>query len=195
MAKAKATGGDRTTARSKPAAKRKTTATVKATKPKRARSTAVPAARGATAAARDLPAATDAMATAVLAAVRLRNLDDSPDVVATIAAVGRGYRSGPASIPRFLTLAFDADQAVADALVERFGDGTPPAGVDRDARRRNARATVDMNLAQAGVAAGDAARTTLTSLVLGTWDPDADEKARVNAIAGFLVPFYRAGLR
>lgn len=136
----------------------------------------------------------DAIAADVAAALRLRHLDDAPPVVATIATVGRGYRKGPASIPKFLHLRFDADKAVAEALVERFADGTRPAGIDRESHRHIARGTVDMTLLQLAVDADDDARTTLTSLVLGTWDPDADEKAKLSGIGGFLVAFYKAGL-
>ncbi|HEV7734540.1 MAG TPA: hypothetical protein VGR62_20370 [Candidatus Binatia bacterium] len=135
----------------------------------------------------------DAMTADVTAALRLRHLDDAAAVVETLAAVGRGYRKGPASIPKFLHLAFDADQAVAEALVERFADGTRPAGIDRDPHRHVARATVDMNLLQLAVEADADARTTLTSLVLGTWDPDADEKAKLNAIGSFIIPLFKAG--
>lgn len=136
----------------------------------------------------------DAITADVAAALRLRHLDDAPAVVATIATVGRGYRQGPASIPKFLSLAFDADQAVAEALVERFADGTRPAGIDRESHRHVARGTIDMTLLQLGIEADADARTTLTSLALGTWDPDADEKAKLSAIGGFLVAFFKAGL-
>ena len=147
-----------------------------------------PAARAARAAApRDL-------ASEVEAALRAGGYDPPDrDVVATIAAVGTGYRKGPAADPP-IPIAFDVDAEVADALVDRYVDGDRPSELDRTVHRPSVRATVDMNVGQLGLEAGETARATLTSLALGSWDPARDEVAKRNAIAGFIVRWYGEGL-
>jgi hypothetical protein len=134
------------------------------------------------------------MAAHVAAELRKRGLADAPDVVATIAAVGLGYRKGPAADPGFLKVALDIDQLVAEELVDRLKQGVRPAGVDRDMHRTTVRSTVNINVAQLGVDASPTARDTLTSLALGSWNPGFEEHARRNALAGFLVRWYRDGL-
>jgi hypothetical protein len=127
-------------------------------------------------------------------ALRGRGLDNSPEVVATLAAVGNGYRKGPASDPEFLSVSINIDEQVAEALVDRYAEGVPPSGIDRETHRSTVRSTVDVSLAQLGVDdATGVARQTLTSLALGSWRPGFDEHARRNALAGFLVSWYRAG--
>ena len=159
------------------------------TKPKK-RTTTAP--RSAPLAAMAIPEAS--MTAAVAAELRLRDLDDAVAIVATIAAVGLGYRKGPAKDPEFLDIELDIDQLVAEALVERFADGSPPAGIDRDMHRGTVRSMVDGSLAQLGLGdAGELVRSTLTSLALGSWRPGLDAHARRNAIPGFLVAWYRAG--
>jgi hypothetical protein len=130
----------------------------------------------------------------VAAALRGRGYD-APDVaiVETIAAVGAGYRKGPASDPPF-RVAVDADPEVARELVNRYVEGERPATLDLTMHRPTTRATVDFTLEQLGLGdTGETERATLTSLSLGSWDPARDEVARRNAIPGFFVRWYRDG--
>jgi hypothetical protein len=139
-------------------------------------------------------AAPRGLASDVEAALRARGYDPPDrDVVATIATVGTGYREGPAADPP-IPIAFDVDAEVADALVDRYVDGDRPSELDRTVHRPSVRATVDMNVDQLGLEAGETARATLTSLALGAWDPARDEVAKRNAIAGFIVRWYGEGL-
>jgi hypothetical protein len=116
-----------------------------------------------------------------------------PEVVATIAAVAAGYRLGPAADPGF-PIFIDADATAADGFVDRFWTGSRSPGPDRRSRLRTVRATVDANLAQLGLGrAPDGVRDTLAWIALGIWRPALDEIARLHALAGFLVPWYRAG--
>lgn len=123
-----------------------------------------------------------------------RDIEATPDVVAAVVAVGLGYRKGPASDPGFLTVTIDVDELVAQELVERLSKGVRPAEMDREMHRSTVRSTVNVNVAQLGVDANDTVRATLTSLALGSWRPGFDENARRNALASFLVAWYRAGL-
>jgi hypothetical protein len=118
-----------------------------------------------------------------------------PEVVATIAAVAGGYRLGPAADPGF-PIFIDADAAAADGFVDLFWTGSRSPGPDRRSRLRTVRATVEANLAQLGLGrVADGVRDTLAWLALGIWRPGLDEIARLHALAGFLVPWYRAGLQ
>jgi hypothetical protein len=129
-----------------------------------------------------------------MAALRGRGHEPGADVVETIATVCAGYRKGPATDSP-LGIPFDADAAVAREFVDRFLKGVPPAVLDRQMHRNTVRSTVDGDLAQFKVVGvGESARETLTSLCLGAWDPAADEHAKRNAIAGFVVRWYREGL-
>jgi hypothetical protein len=134
------------------------------------------------------------LADLVAAALVREGASPSPDVVETIAAVGAGYRKGPAADSPFGP-SMDIDAEVAPELVHRFVAGDEGAVLDRRMHRPTVRATVDMNLEQIGLGGtGEAARETLTSLALGSWDPATDEVARRNALAGFIVRWYRDGL-
>jgi hypothetical protein len=92
-----------------------------------------------------------------------------------------------------IALAFDIDANVADALVDRYVAGDRPTELDVRVHRPSVRATVDMNVEQLDVDAGETARATLTSLCLGSWDPARDEVAKRNAIASFIVRWYADG--
>ena len=165
----------------KPAARRR---------PMRARS-AAPRTRAASATGRE---PRTGLAADVMAALRGRGHEPGPDVVETIATVCAGYRKGPATDSP-LGIPFDADVEVAREFVDRFLNGAPPAVLDREMHRHTVRSTVDGDLEQFDVAGvGESARETLTSLCLGAWNPDADEHAKLNAIAGFVVRWYRDGL-
>ena len=178
---------------------RKATAGRRRVRPKRARATA---ARAATArAARPAVRAASAPAAAapprltelVEAALRLEGYDPSPQVVDTIAAVAAGYRMGPASDAGFGP-PFDTDAAVAPELVHRYATGDRGSPPDRGMHRPQVRATVLMNLDQMGLGGvGDTVAETLTSVSLGSWNPDTDEHAKRNALAGFVVRWYRDG--
>jgi hypothetical protein len=129
-----------------------------------------------------------------MAALRGRGHQPGPDVVETIATVCAGYRKGPAADSP-LDIPFDADVEVAREFVDRYVKGVPPAVLDREMHRHTVRSTVDGDIEQFGVTgAGETALETLTSLCLGAWDPAADENAKRNAIAGFVVRWYRDGL-
>jgi hypothetical protein len=134
------------------------------------------------------------LADLIAAALVREGASPSPDVVETIAAVGAGYRKGPAADSPFGP-SMDIDAEVAPELVHRFVAGDDGAILDRRMHRPQVRATVDMNLAQLGLGTtGETARATLTSLTLGSWDPGTDEVARRDALAGFIVRWYRDGL-
>jgi hypothetical protein len=161
----------------------------------RAVTAAVPRAAAPMAAASPPPSPPESsMAGHVRRELTLRQVVASPDVVATIVAVGLGYRKGPASDPGFLPVTLDVDELVAIGLAERLREGVRPAELDREAHRTTVRATVNINLDQLGIDANATVRDTLTSLALGSWRPGLDEHARRNALAGFLVAWYRAGL-
>jgi hypothetical protein len=114
-------------------------------------------------------------------------------VVDVVTAVGAGYREGPADAP--VELGSTADRAVADAFVEFYRVGARTGDIDRQTHRHIVRATVDMDIAQAGPeSTPDEDRDVLTALCLGIWNPETDEHAKLNAIAGFVVAWYRAGL-
>jgi hypothetical protein len=135
------------------------------------------------------------LAAHVATALRSAGYDPpDPRVVDTIAAVGAGYRKGPAPDPPF-PIAIDLDAEVANELVDRFAQGDRSPLLDRTIHRPTVRATVDYNLEQLGLPrVGEVVRATLTSLCLGSWDPATDEVARRNALAGFFVRWYRDGL-
>ncbi len=139
-------------------------------------------------------AAETGLAAGVAAALRGRGHSPDPEAVEAIAAVCAGYRKGPgADSP--LAIPFDADLEVAREFVDRFLKGVPRAVLDREMHRGTVRSTVDGDLEQFGFTdVGEPARATLTSLCLGAWEPGADEHAKRNAIAGFVVRWYRAGL-
>jgi hypothetical protein len=114
-------------------------------------------------------------------------------VVDVVTAVGAGYREGPADAP--VELGSTADRAVADAFVEFYRVGVRTGDIDRQTHRHIVRATVDMDIAQAGPeGTPDEERDALAALCLGIWNPETDEHAKLNAIAGFVVAWYRAGL-
>jgi hypothetical protein len=140
-------------------------------------------------------AAETGLAADVAAALRGRgDAFPDPDVVAAIATVCAGYRQGPGSDSP-LGIPFDADQEVAREFVDRFMKGAPRAMPDREMHRGTVRTTVELNLTQAGLTdVGEVARAALTSLCLGAWEPGFDEHARRNALAGFIVRWYDAGL-
>lgn len=174
--------------------KRKPAAGRRPTPAKRTRAGTVRAARPAVRAASARAAAPTHLAALVLAALRREGYDPSPEVVATITAVGAGYRKGPAADPGF-GLPFDADAEVAPELVRRFATGDRGTPLDLRMHRPQVRATVLMNLEQNGFAGvNETVKETLTSLSLGSWNPDTDEHAKANAIAGFVVLWYRHGL-
>ncbi len=130
----------------------------------------------------------------VAARLRARGWDDpDPDVVRTIAALAAGYRKGPAADPPFAT-AVDGDAAVADAFIDFYSMGARSPAPERRARLSIVRRTVSFNLRQFGIAASNLARDTLARIALGIWRPGLDEIARLNGLASFLVPWYRAGL-
>jgi len=140
------------------------------------------------------PASGTGLAADVTAALRGRGYEPTPDVVDTIATVCAGYRKGPATDSP-LGISFDIDVAVAREFVDRYLNGIPPAVLDREMHRQTVRSTVDGDLEQFDVVGvGEPARETLTSLCLGAWNPDTDEHAKLNAIAGFVVRWYRDGL-
>jgi len=117
-----------------------------------------------------------------------------PEAVTAIAAVAAGYRQGPAADPPFPT-AFDADAAVADQFVDFFWTGSRSPGPDQRSRLPEVRAMVDSSLVQLGVAQTPAiARDAIAWIALGVWRPGLEEIARLYALPGFLVPWYRAGL-
>jgi hypothetical protein len=105
---------------------------------------------------------------------------------------GAGYRGGRRQTA--LAIAFDVDANVAEALADRYVAGDHPTVLDVTVHRPSVRATVDMNVDQLGLDADEAARATLTSLSLGSWDPGRDEVAKRNALASFIVRWYADGL-
>jgi hypothetical protein len=188
----------------KPAAKRRKAAKParRAKAPRRAkprkravRPSARPApARAARASAPEPSTGGSHMSALVASALRLQGYGPDPDVVETIAAVGAGYRKGPAGDSP-LGLPIDVDAEVAPELVRRYVTGDQAALLDLRVHRPTVRATVDMSIDQLGLgAAGETVRATLTSLTLGSWDPATDEVAKRNAIGGFIVRWYRDGL-
>ncbi len=182
-------------ARAKTAAPR--TAVPRTTPSPSVRAAAAPAPRAAVPMAAAAPPTSppdSGMAGHVKRELTLRRVEASPDVVATVVAVGRGYRKGPASDPGFLPVTLDVDELVAIGLAEHLRDGVRPAELDREAHRTTVRATVNINLDQLDIDANATARDTLASLALGSWRPGLDTHARRNALAGFLVAWYRAGL-
>ena len=103
-----------------------------------------------------------------------------------IATVAAGYRKGPATDSP-LGLPFDADAAVAPELVHRYVTGDRATVLDLHVHRPTVRDVIDMNLEQLGLNdVGEEARATLTSLSLGSWDPQADEVAKRNAMLDWL---------
>jgi hypothetical protein len=50
------------------------------------------------------------------------------------------------------------------------------------------------NREQLGFPASDAGRDTLAWIALGVWRPGLDEVSKLNALDGFVVPWYGAGL-
>jgi hypothetical protein len=130
----------------------------------------------------------------VVDALRRAGLEEpSPVVIDVLTAVGTGYRMGPANAP--VTIASFADRAVAEAFVDFYRVGVRTTDIDRQPHRHVVRATVDMDLAQLGPAGtSDEARDVLAAISLGIWRPDMDEHAKLNALAGFLGRWYRAGL-
>jgi hypothetical protein len=134
------------------------------------------------------------LAADVMAALRGRGHEPGAEVVESIATVCAGYRKGPATDSP-LGIPFDADVEVAREFADRFLKGVPPAVLDREMHRHTVRSTVEGDLARFEViGVGESARETLTSLCLGAWDPATDENAKRNAIAGFVVRWYREGL-
>ena len=136
----------------------------------------------------------DGLRAEVIAALRRAGFDPpDPTVVDVVTAVGAGYRKGPADAP--ISLGSVADRAVADAFVGFYRLGASTTDIDRETHRHVVRATVDMDLAQLGPAGtSDAARAVLTAIALGIWDPEQDEHAKANALAGYVGSWYRAGL-
>jgi len=139
------------------------------------------------------PPAGGGMAADVAAALTARGYDPlDPGVVDAITAVGAGYRKGPASDPPF-GFPGNVDVLVAREFVDRYVDGDH-AVLDRAVHRPTVRATVDFNLTQLSRNdLGETGRATLTSICLGAWDPAADENAKRNAIASFVVRWYCEG--
>jgi len=151
------------------------------------------AAAAATAAAAPPAGTLEHLTVLVAAALRREGYEPDADVVQTLAAVGAGYRKGPASDPPFLS-AIDIDAEFAPELVQRYATGDRATLLDLRVHRPQVRATVDFNLDQLDLGStGEVARETLTSLCLGSWDPTADEVAERQAIAGPVVSWYRAG--
>jgi hypothetical protein len=130
----------------------------------------------------------------VIEALRRRGFDPADGaVIDVVTAVGAGYRLGPAEAP--VALASTADGAVADAFAEFYRVGARTNDIDRQPHRHTVRATVDMDLAQLGPAGtGETERDALTAVALGIWRPGLDEVAKLDALAGFVGRFYRAGL-
>jgi hypothetical protein len=140
------------------------------------------------------PAAPDGLRAEVIAALRRAGFDPPrPAVVDVTTAVGAGYREGPANAP--VQLGSFVDRAIADAFVGFYATGAATGDIDRQPHRHIVRATVDMDLAQAGPAdTTDEQRDVLAAICLGIWNPETDEHAKLNALAGFVVAWYRAGL-
>ncbi len=83
---------------------------------------------------------------------------------------------------------------MARGLVDLFLAGRR-ADPDRRMHRRTVGAAVRFNLEQLGLRDTSATvRTTLTAISLGSWRPGLDENAKRNAIPGWVVAWYRAGL-
>jgi hypothetical protein len=129
----------------------------------------------------------------VTAALERRGYDaGTPALVDVLTAVARGYGRGPAAVPAWVRL--DVDGPLADGLVDRYERGDRSPGPDRAMHRPQVRATVDFNLEQLGLGTTpDDARNVLTTLCLGTWDPDTMTHAERDAAASFVVRWYRDG--
>lgn len=120
-----------------------------------------------------------------------RGIDSVPALVDVLAAVARGYKSGPATPPPGVVI--DVNTPLADALVARYETGNREP--DRRSHRPQVLATVGFNLDQLGLAdTSEDARQVLTTLCLGSWDPGTGTHAQLDGAASFVVRFYRDGL-
>jgi hypothetical protein len=130
----------------------------------------------------------------VVAGLEKKKLSRPDTVIDTIATTGAGYLEARSGVLKPIFPEIPA-KLVAKTFVGFYRDGEKPKPPIKAALRSVVRGSIDglingMNFAWPT----EDVRATLTSIVLGIWSEERDEKALRGWLAGYVVALYTAGL-